>query len=123
MKPYLFAMHSDETRIASVKLFYENGSSFVRARRTCRVTFGMYLQSDRKTLRRWITTFESIGSLSNIEPPCRNHSIRNIINIDRVSRSLHEDDIVSTRKCSIQLNISRSSLRGIVKKYLKLLRK
>ena len=37
-------MHSEEIRIAFVKLFYENGSSSVRARRAFTVTFGMDLQ-------------------------------------------------------------------------------
>ena len=80
----------------------------------------MDLQADRKTLRRWIRTSEGTGSLFNIKPPGRNRSIRNEINIDRVSLSLHEDDTVSTRKRSTQLNICRSSLRRILKKYPKL---
>ena len=99
-------MHSEETRIAFVKLFLKNESSFLRARRTFTATFGMDLQADRKTLRRWIRTSEGTGSLFNIKPPGRNRSIRNEINIDRVSLSLHEDDTVSTRKRSTQLNIS-----------------
>ena len=44
MKPYLFAMHSEETRIAFVKPFYENGSTFVRVKRVFTVTFGLDLQ-------------------------------------------------------------------------------
>ena len=59
-------MHSKETWIAFVKQFYENGSSFVRARRAFTVTFGMDLQADRKTLRRWIRTFKSTSSVSNM---------------------------------------------------------
>ena len=80
----------------------------------------MDLQADRKTLIRWIRTFESTGSLSNIKPSSRNRSIRNEVNIDRVSLSFHEDDTVSTRKRATQLKISRSSLRRILKKYFKL---
>ena len=109
-------MHSEERRIAFVKLFYENGSSFVRARIAFTVTFGMDLQADRITLRSWIRTFESTGSLSNINPPDRNRSIRNEIDIARVPLSIHEDDTVLTRKCSTQLIISRSSLRKFLKK-------
>ena len=70
-------MHSEKTRIALVKLFYENLASFVRARRAFIFTFGMDLQADSKTLRRWIRTFESTGSLSNIKPSGRNRSIQN----------------------------------------------
>ena len=113
-------MHSKERWIAFVKQFYENGSSFVRARRAFTVTLRMDLQTDRKTLKRWIRTSEGTGSLFNIKPPGRNRSILNEINIDRVSLSLHEDDTVSTRKRSTQLNICRSSLRRILKKYPKL---
>ena len=100
MKAYLFAMHSEETRITFVKLFYENESSFVRAHRAFTVAFGMDLQADSITLRRWIRTFESSGSLYNIKPPGRNRCIPNEINIDRVSLSLHEDctHTVSTKK-------------------------
>ena len=59
-------MHSEYTRIAFVKLFYENGSSFVRARRAFTVTFQMDLQADRKTLRRLIRKFKSTGLVPNI---------------------------------------------------------
>ena len=80
MKPYLFAMQSEETRIAFIKLFYKNGSYFVNVRRAFTVTFGIDLQADRKTLRRWIRTFEITGSISNIKTPVRNRSIRNELN-------------------------------------------
>ena len=79
-------MYSEYTRIAFVKLFYENGSSFVRAQRAFTVTFEMDIQSDQKTLRRWIRTLESTGSLSNIKPHGRNRSILNEINIATTDR-------------------------------------
>ena len=113
-------MHSEETRITFVKLFYKNESYFLRARSTFIATFGMDLEADCKTLRTWIRTSEGTGSLFNIKPPGPNRSIRNEINIDRMSLSLHEDDTLSTRKRSTQLNISCSSLRRILKKYHKL---
>lgn len=71
--------------------------------------------SDRKTIRSLMNKFERTGSVLNIDPPGRLVSVTDQATKDEVASILKNEPRTSTRQISIDLNISRSSVRRIYK--------
>ncbi|KAA5588277.1 DUF4817 domain-containing protein, partial [Pseudomonas aeruginosa] len=71
-------------------------------------------------IRSWVRKFESSGSTLNEKPAGRPRSIRTEENVSEVAVSVRRDPQQSSRKRSAELAISRSALRRILTKDLKL---
>jgi len=70
----------------------------------------------RPTINALMRKFEEAGSVIDITPPCRPVSVTGQNMMDEVSEILDEDRQTSTRRMSIQLNISQASVQRIYKK-------
>lgn len=70
---------------------------------------------DRKTITSLMNKFEETGSVSNIDSPGRPVSVTDPSTKDQVSSILEKEPQTSPREMSLNLNISRSSVRRIYK--------
>lgn len=112
-----------EQRAFCVKNYYKNGDSCTVVRRLFRVEFGLHDLNQcpsESVIRSWVRKFEATGSTLNKKPEGRPRSTRTEETINEVRTSVQRDPGLSTRKRSAELALSRTSLRRILAKDLKL---
>lgn len=71
-------------------------------------------------IRSWVRKFEATGSVLKQKPAGRPRSTRTEDTIEQVRASVQRNPGLSTRKRSAELMVSRTSLRRILLKDLKL---
>lgn len=114
---------TEEHRAFAVRVFYENGNSYIIVRRMFRVKFN--LRSIRQCpstqlLKQWLKRFQETGSTLPMRRQGHPRTSRTEQAIREVNRSVQENAELSTRRRSVTLGISRSSLRRILRFDLKL---
>lgn len=113
--------YSIPQRIRLVKLYYQNNCSVVQTQRSfAAMSNRIQRKPSNKMINRLINRFETTGSVLDVKQKTRQRSVRNTEIIDRVHQDVVQDPDTSTRKRASQLEISRTSLRNILKKDLKM---
>lgn len=106
-----------EHRAFAIQAFYENGRSYIVARRKFRVKFN--LRSIRQCpstqlLKQWLKRFQETGSTLPKKRRGRSRTVRTVQAIEEVNQSVEQNAELSTRRRSAAMGISRSSLQRIL---------
>ncbi|XP_046962436.1 uncharacterized protein LOC124531912 [Vanessa cardui] len=115
--------YTGEQRAFCVEAYYKNGDSCTIARRLFCSNFRLHDLNQcpsESVIRSWVRKFESLGSTLNEKPAGRTRTVRTEENVSEVVASVRRDPQQSSRKRSAELAISRTSLRRILTKDLKL---
>lgn len=110
-------------RAFCVKHYYKNGDSCAIVRRLFRREFKLHDLNQcpkESVIRSWVRKFETTGSTLKQQPAGRPRSTRTEDTIEQVRASVQRNPGLSTRKRSAELTVSRTSLRRILLKDLKL---
>lgn len=76
------------------------------------------LAPGNKSIQKWVAKFRNFGTVVKTKPPGRGRTVRSEANIQRLSASTLQSPKRSTRRRSQALNISRTTLRRIMKEDL-----
>lgn len=112
-----------EQRAFCVKNYYKNADSCVIVRRLFRFHYGLHDLNQclsESLIRAWVRKFESTGSTLNQKPKGPQRTKRSEETVNEVGASVLRNPGQSTRKRSAELSVSRTTLRRILKKDLKL---
>ena len=71
-----------------------------------------------KLIHQWVSKFRNFGSVEKRKPPGRVRTTRQEANVQRVAASVQQSPKRSTRHRSQSLNLSRTTLRRIMKENL-----
>nr|CAI5843427.1 unnamed protein product [Callosobruchus analis] len=102
--------HLNTESLNIVQLYYENNHSILVTQRAYRDIFDKKMSHLGGLYR-----FQGQGSVSDLRSSGRPRSALSIENIERVQEGVREDPETSTRRRSTQLELSRSSLRRILR--------
>lgn len=119
-----FIMHrwSVQQRSFAVETFLRNNESFVATRRAFRTHFNLAPRAtlpNNRSISKWVENFRQHGNVVPKNPSTRVPTVVTPENVDRVRVSVEGSPGRSTRRRAQALEISRTSLRTIMKKHLK----
>lgn len=102
-------------RTKIIELYFEHHRSIIQTQRAYRRHFNVRNSPSESMIRRLVTRFEEQGSVRDLPRSGRPHSVISEANIQRVLESVEENPETSTRRRSAELQMSRRSLRRILK--------
>jgi len=105
-------------RIKIIELYFEHHRSIIQTQRAYRRHFNMLNPPSESMIRRLVARFQEQGSVRDLPRSGRPCSVTNEENIQRVQESVEENPETSTRRRSAELQMSRRSLRRILRKNL-----
>lgn len=107
---------TSQQRAYAVKAFYQNGSSYERARRAFRAHFNIHRNQpvpSAHAIKTWVQNFEETSSTTK-KKPGRPKSVRTPENIERVRVAIGRSPRRSARRHSTTLQISTRTVRRIL---------
>ena len=112
--------YSTQQRILIVKNYFKNGESLTATIRKLRSIFGKQNVPSASTVKRIIEKFVKTESITDVRPSTRVGPGRLAENVTAVRQNVAESPGTSIRHRAQELNISRSTMQRILRKYLRL---
>ena len=109
-----------EKRVKIVKFYYSTCGSFISSQRKYRQHFNTRTAPTVSMIKNLIIRFEERGSVDNYPRSNICCPVRHEESVQAVRQSVSDDLSVSTRQLAVQLNMSRTSLKRILKMDLKM---
>lgn len=109
---------SEQQRVFEVRGYFENGESIVQTQRDFRTNFNILRHgtiSDRNTILRWVTVFNTTGTVLMKRTNRRNRAIRTLENVDSIRLDTLRSPNRSVSLHAVALGINESSVRQILK--------
>jgi transposase len=110
-----------EHRMFAYDAYVKNAESITAVQRLFRVHFNLGrhgIVPSRNTILRWVDNLRTTGSIVKKKPPGPTKTARTPDNIERVREALTRSPRRSARRHARELNLSRESVRTILKKDL-----
>jgi hypothetical protein len=109
-----------EQRTRTIEFYYLNQRSIILTQRAYRRHFNVRISPSEAMIRCLVNRHHQHGSVRDLPRTGRPRLSRSAENIERVQQSVNEAPETSCRRRSAQLEMSRTSLRRILKKDLQL---
>jgi len=113
---------SVQQRVFAVRRYFENGESIIQTQRDFRTNFDIPRHGtipDRNTILRWVTAFNTTGTVLMKRTNGRNRAIRTPENVDRVRLDTLRSPNRSVRLRAVALGINESSVNS--ERYIEML--
>ena len=98
-----------------VKFYYQNQGSIIQTQRAYRRHFNVRDAPSKNAIKGMVKRFEDQGAVSDLPRSGRSKAVCTDENKERIRENVEENPTTSTRKCSLELGISRASLKRVMK--------
>ena len=102
-------------RTQIVKFHYQNQGSIIQTQRAYRRHFNVRDALSKNAIKGMVKRFEDQGAVSDLPRSGRPKAVCTDENKERIRENVEENPTISTRKQSLELGISRTSLKRVMK--------